>query len=294
MIYHIERFSSLGSTNEYLKQLAESGAPEGTVVIAREQTAGRGRFGRRWLSPKGGAWFSLLLRPPIPVEQAGCIAILIAVSLARALREGWGVPVGVKWPNDLYVPHPRPPAPSPLTSPPAPPRHGEGSSPFPLREGGRGVRSGEGMGVRVGGPQAGVRYQKLGGILIELSTNAAQIEWLVAGIGVNVNNELPTGARVLPTSLARELGHPVPLEEFFERALAAIAQDYERFLSEGFEFVRQRWQELSVLPPRVLVKTDSGEVAAEVLGLSQSGKLVVRTGESVRELAAEEVTLCPP
>ncbi len=258
MIYHIERFSSLGSTNDYLKQLAESGAPEGTVVIAREQTAGRGRFGRRWLSPKGGAWFSLLLRPPIVVEQAGCISVLIAVSLARALREGWGVPVGVKWPNDLYVPHPR-----------------------PLSVDGE------------GGPQAGMRYQKLGGILIELSTNAVQIEWLVAGIGININNEPPAETRVPATSLACELGHPVPLEDFFDRALAAIAQDYERFLSEGFEFVRQRWQELSVLPPRMLVKTNSGEIAAEVLGLAPSGRLIVRTDEGVRELNSEEVTLCP-
>ena len=251
----ISIFDQLGSTNDYLKQLAESGAPEGTVVIARAQTAGRGRFGRRWLSPKGGAWFSLLLRPPIPVEQAGCISILIAVSLARALREHWGVPVGVKWPNDLYVPHPHP-----LSV------------------------DGEGW------PQAGVRYQKLGGILIELSTNAAQIEWLIAGIGINVNNEPPARG----TSLARELGHPVPLEDFLERALTALAHDYERFLSEGFAFVHAHWQRLSVLPPRVLVRTGSGEIAAEVLGLSQSGKLVVRTGESVRELAAEEVTLCPP
>jgi BirA family biotin operon repressor/biotin-[acetyl-CoA-carboxylase] ligase len=258
MRIQVQLFEVLPSTNEYLKELARSGAPEGTVVIAWEQTQGKGRLGRRWLSPKGGAWLSLLLRPPIPAEQAGCIAILIAVSLARALREGWGVPVGVKWPNDLYVPHPHP-----LSV------------------------NGEGW------PQAGVRYQKLGGILIELSTNAAQIDWLIAGIGINVNNELPAEARVPPTSLARELGHPVPLEEFLDRALAAIAHDYERFLSEGFEFVRQRWQELSVLPPRVLVRTSSGEIAAEVLGLSQSGKLVVRTGESVRELATEEVTLCP-
>ncbi|MCL6642888.1 MAG: biotin--[acetyl-CoA-carboxylase] ligase, partial [Candidatus Bipolaricaulota bacterium] len=248
----ISVFDQLGSTNDYLKQLAESGAPEGTVVIAREQTAGRGRLGRSWLSPQGGAWFSLLLRPPIPVEQAGCISVLIAISLARALREHWGVPVGVKWPNDLYVPHPQPLYLS-----------------LPLSACGEGT--GE-VGVREGGPQAGVRYQKLGGILIELSTNAAQIEWLVAGIGININNQLPAG--VPATSLARELGHPVPLEDFFERALTALAHDYERFLSEGFAFVHAHWQRLSVLPPRILVKTNSGEIAAEVLGLAPSGRLI--------------------
>jgi BirA family biotin operon repressor/biotin-[acetyl-CoA-carboxylase] ligase len=236
----IQICDALPSTNDRLKDLAQWGAPEGTVIIAKEQTSGKGRLGRRWDSPRGGAWFSLLLRPPISVEQAGCIAILIAVSLARALREGWGMPVGVKWPNDLYV-----------------------------------------------------RGKKLGGVLIELSSRLDKIEWLVVGIGVNVNNALPTEARVPPTSLACELGRPVPLEEFFERALAAIAHDYERFLSEGFEFVRQRWQGLSVLPPRISVRTSTEEISAQVLGLAPSGRLIVRTDEGLRELKSEEVTLCP-
>ena len=240
MRIQIHTFQVLPSTNDYLRERAREGAPEGTVIIAREQTSGKGRWGRHWDSPRGGAWFSLLLRPPIPLEQAGCIAILIAVSLARALREGWGVPVDVKWPNDLYV-----------------------------------------------------RGKKLGGVLIELGSSQGKIDWLVAGIGINVNNELPAEARVPATSLACELGRPVPLEEFFEGALAAIAQDYERFLCEGFEFIRQRWQELSVLPPRIIFRTNVGEIAAEVLGLAPSGRLIVRTDEGLRELGSEEVTLCP-
>ncbi|MCX8104137.1 MAG: biotin--[acetyl-CoA-carboxylase] ligase, partial [Candidatus Bipolaricaulota bacterium] len=245
MIYHVERFDSLSSTNDYLKQLAESGAPEGTVVIAEEQTAGKGRVGRSWTSPKGGAWFSVLLKPPIPVEQAGCISLVIAVSLARALRERWGVPAGVKWPNDLYVSH-----------------------------------------------------KKLGGILIELCSQAQKIEWLVAGVGINVNNEPPANTRVPATSLARELGRTLSLEEFFDVALDVIAQDYERFLTEGFEFVRQQWEKLSILGEHVIVCSPLalGEGPGErsqVLGLSESGKLIVRVGESIRELSAEEVTLVP-
>lgn len=239
MIYHIERFQTLSSTNEYLKRLAKSGAPEGTVIIAEEQTAGRGRLGRSWASPKGGAWFSVLLRPPIPVEQAGCISILIAVSLAKALRERWGVLVGVKWPNDLYV-----------------------------------------------------NNKKLGGILVELSSQGQQIEWLIVGIGINVNNELPHETRVPATSLSCELGRTLALEEFFEVALEALARDYERFLSEGFEFVREAWLTLSALPQRVGVLTGTERFEAEVLGLAESGRLIVRTAEHVCELASEEVTVC--
>lgn len=239
MTFQIYTAESLGSTNDYLTELAQTGAPEGTVVIAKEQTAGKGRLGRRWASPPGGAWLSMLLRPSITVDQAGCIAILVAVSLAQAIRGRWAVPVRVKWPNDLYV-----------------------------------------------------RERKLGGILVELSSQAHSIEWLVAGIGVNVNNELPKETRVPATSLAHELGRPIPLEEFFDVALEAIARDYQKFLTEGFEFVRERWAELSVLGRRALVLGEKAHTV-EVLGLSQSGKLIVRTDEGVRELVSEEVMLCP-
>lgn len=265
MIYQIERFSVLSSTNDYLKQRAESGAAEGTVVIAREQTAGKGRLGRSWASPPGGAWFSLLLRPRISVEQAGCISVLVAVSLAQALRERWGVPVGVKWPNDLYVIRPNPLSPS---------LKGRGVSPPAL-------------GV-------GERFAKLGGILIELSSQGSQIQWLIVGIGINVNNTLPEETRVPATSLARELGREISLDEFFEVALAALARGYERFLAEGFDFVREEWQRMSVLPKSLSVVTGAQRQEAEVLGLSESGKLIVRILERVRELSSEEVTLCLP
>lgn len=232
-------FESLSSTNDYLKELAQSGAPEGTVVIAKEQTTGRGRLRRSWESPRGGAWLSILLKPPIAPDRAGCIAILLAVVLAEAIRERWGLSVGVKWPNDLYL-----------------------------------------------------SKQKLGGILIELSTNATQIEWLIAGIGINVNNELPRETRVPATSLARELGKKISLEEFFGTTLEAIARGYEKFLAEGFAFVRQRWADLSVLGQRVDLSSGTELLEAEVLGLSESGKLIVRTAQGgVREVTSEEVSI---
>lgn len=93
----------VGSTNDVLRELAESEAPEGTVVIAESQTAGRGRFGRSWQSPQGGAWFSILLRPPISATSAGCVSVLLAVAIAQSLRGWLQLPVGVKWPNDLFL-----------------------------------------------------------------------------------------------------------------------------------------------------------------------------------------------
>ncbi len=89
------------STNDLLRELAERGAPEGTVVVAREQSAGRGRRGRAWLSPPGGLWLSLLLRPPDPAD--GRIALAAAVGTAEGIRKVCGATVGLKWPNDLML-----------------------------------------------------------------------------------------------------------------------------------------------------------------------------------------------
>ncbi|MGQ9778925.1 MAG: biotin--[acetyl-CoA-carboxylase] ligase [Bacillota bacterium] len=94
---------STGSTNDEAKRLAAAGWPEGTLVAAEEQTAGRGRLGRSWHSPPGGLWFSLILRPGLPLSELGPLAILAAVAMRRAILEETGLGVLVKWPNDLVI-----------------------------------------------------------------------------------------------------------------------------------------------------------------------------------------------
>lgn len=94
-----------GSTNNVALRLAEKGAPQGTVVLADTQSAGRGRRGRPWHSiPGKGIYFSLLLRPPgISPAEAAPATLAAAASAARLLRALTGVQVLIKWPNDLLV-----------------------------------------------------------------------------------------------------------------------------------------------------------------------------------------------
>lgn len=100
-IYYSE---SLPSTNDRAKDLARQGEPEGTIVVADEQTGGRGRLGRSWLSPKGkGLWFSVVFRPPVNPSRASQLTILAAVALAGAIMDRTGLQVGIKWPNDLLL-----------------------------------------------------------------------------------------------------------------------------------------------------------------------------------------------
>jgi BirA family transcriptional regulator, biotin operon repressor / biotin---[acetyl-CoA-carboxylase] ligase len=98
----VDLHEEIGSTQERARGLARAGAPHGTLVISKVQTGGRGRLGRRWLSPAGGLWVSLVLRPGIPTRLAARTTQTAAVGVAKALR-GFGVEARIKWPNDLLV-----------------------------------------------------------------------------------------------------------------------------------------------------------------------------------------------
>lgn len=98
-----EVFPELPSTNALLRQRAEEGAPEGTLLVAEQQTAGRGRFGRAFFSPSGGGiYMSLLLRPKFSAQDALCITTCAAVAVCRALEKHCGVSADIKWVNDVF------------------------------------------------------------------------------------------------------------------------------------------------------------------------------------------------
>ncbi|MDY4487883.1 MAG: biotin--[acetyl-CoA-carboxylase] ligase [Candidatus Limivicinus sp.] len=108
-LYGIERqapvfFQNLvDSTNTRIKQLAAQGAPDGTVYIAAAQSAGRGRKGRTFLSPPGGLYLSMLLRPGCSAEEALSITPMAAVAACRAVKQVCGLLCGIKWPNDVVL-----------------------------------------------------------------------------------------------------------------------------------------------------------------------------------------------
>ncbi len=101
---NIKVLQTVGSTNDYLKKLGSEGAPAGTVVIAREQTAGKGRLGRVWQSKKDeNVSFSLLLRPDLPVSEIGSITPLSGLAMCRAINDFCMLDSRIKWPNDIIV-----------------------------------------------------------------------------------------------------------------------------------------------------------------------------------------------
>ena len=168
-----------GSTNADLLARAVAGQPEGAVLVAEEQNAGRGRLGRTWVSPPRAALtFSVLLRPAaVPRALLGWLPLLAGVAVAAAVRDVAAVDAQLKWPNDVLA----------------------GQAGVPA--GGSGPAAAGGQGSRVVPPG------KIGGILAEAAGDA-----VVIGIGVNVSTgpgELPPpGPGALPATSLRLEGSP--------------------------------------------------------------------------------------
>lgn len=100
----LEYHDSLGSTNVRAKILAEEGAPEGMLVVADAQTAGRGRRGRSWTSPAGkNLYFTILLRPNFIPDKASMLTLLMALAVQEAIEEICGCGTQIKWPNDIIL-----------------------------------------------------------------------------------------------------------------------------------------------------------------------------------------------
>jgi len=99
----IRYFAEISSTMDAARELAKKGAQEGTIVIAEVQTGGRGRLSRQWLSPKGGIYFTLILRPKISPAYAPRVNLMAAVAVAATSRKLFGLKAEVKWPNDVFI-----------------------------------------------------------------------------------------------------------------------------------------------------------------------------------------------
>jgi BirA family biotin operon repressor/biotin-[acetyl-CoA-carboxylase] ligase len=237
-----------GSTNADLLARALAGAPEGLVLAADEQSAGRGRLGRTWVSPPRAALtFSLLVRPAVPPARRGWLPLLAGVAVASAVTAVTGVPTQLKWPNDVLAA----PAPAPAAS---------------------------------AGPSvsAGLSAAKLAGILAEAAGDA-----VVVGVGLNVSTEpgelpLPGPGALAATSL--RIAGATALDR--EPLLAAILAGFERWYLAwrradgdpgrcGLRAEYTRWS--GTIGRRVRVELPGGQVLSGLaVGVEEDGRLLVR------------------
>jgi BirA family biotin operon repressor/biotin-[acetyl-CoA-carboxylase] ligase len=101
--WRISKYLEVTSTNDIAKKIASEGAREGAVIVAQRQTGGRGRSGKEWLSPVGGLWFSIILRPAISPQEINLLTFLASVSVCNIINERVRTRSLIKWPNDILI-----------------------------------------------------------------------------------------------------------------------------------------------------------------------------------------------
>ncbi|MGH9375543.1 MAG: biotin--[acetyl-CoA-carboxylase] ligase [Terriglobia bacterium] len=234
-------YFTVGSTNTEAMNLAARGAAHGTVVVAEEQTAGRGRFGRAWYSEKSaGIYASIILRPAIAPAQAPVLALAVGLAAQQAIEAAAGMEPDLRWPNDL------------------------------LLDG-----------------------KKLGGILTEMSAEIDRVHAVVAGIGLNVNQqELPPELALIATSLRIETGKRFSRLALLASLLKQMEIFYDLLIEAGSEAVARRWEASSSFAQgkRVRVRRGGSEAVGITAGLDVTGALRVRFDDGRTEaLVAGEV-----
>jgi BirA family biotin operon repressor/biotin-[acetyl-CoA-carboxylase] ligase len=244
---HLQRTDS---TNERARELALAGAPHGTLITAAEQTAGRGRQGRRWSAPAGSAvLMSLLLRWPISDRPPELLPLMAAIAVCDAAGEH----ALIKWPNDIVVD--------------AGEMAGAGSA------GNETIASNEGT----AGRDDGASLAKLAGILVEARPQQC---WAVLGIGLNVAvrlQDLPTELRPGGTQLpgagsglpAATLGlTPTDVEPILARLIEAL----EQRLAEDAATTLAAWRARDALRDRKVVWSGG---SGRANGIDGTGRLIV-------------------
>lgn len=241
------------STNDVAKARALEGAPEGTIVVAEEQTAGRGRLDRRWLAPpRTSLLFSLLFRPALEIAQAGRLTMVCSMAAADGIAQTTELGVALKWPNDLIV-------------------HST---------------------VGVSDPDK-TEWRKLGGVLTESSVANGDLDFVVVGIGINVN--VPRGDLEAldpkATSILAEAGQRIERTKLLVAVLRAVDARY-RSLRRGDDPHGEWSRRLATLGQRVRVTTPDGTPTGVAEGVDEDGALLLRRDDgSLRRLLAGDVSL---
>jgi len=227
-------YKKVDSTNDVAYNLAENGIAEGTVVLAEEQAKGKGRHGRKWVSPpKSGIYMSCVLRPEIAPNEIPVITLMAAVAVAKAVRKTTGLQAMIKWPNDILV-------------------------------------SG----------------RKICGILTEMKAEQDSVDFIILGIGLNVN----ASARSLPeggTSVKEELKaanniKTVSRTEMAKSIIRSLEAEYSLLKKGGSERIIAEWKSMSAMPgSRIRVVLPNAELEGVAHDIDPDGSLVLRLDSGI-------------
>lgn len=235
---------SVDSTNKLAKNLAYNGAADGTVVVAEEQTGGKGRLERNFFSPKGKSiLFSVILRPNCLPKDAPKFTLMAAVAVANAMTR-FNLPAQIKWPNDIMY-----------------------------------------------------NGRKVVGILTEMSAQIEKVNYIIVGIGINVNiapNDFPPDIKKIAASLAEINGGEISRVDFFRAVLEELDKLYILISTEGFEKIFAQWRKFNITLGKSVkvISADTGESFNGVAeDIDADGALIVSTENGRQTLYAGDVSI---
>ncbi|WP_432404901.1 biotin--[acetyl-CoA-carboxylase] ligase [Wukongibacter sp. M2B1] len=236
-IYYLQQ---VDSTNNYVKKLALEGAVEGTIVIGEQQTGGRGRLGRHWVSPPGTSiYMSMLLRPLIHPNEAAKITEITAAAVANAIDNVTGLKAGIKWPNDIILDN-----------------------------------------------------KKVCGILTEMNAELNNINYVIVGIGVNVNiDEFSDGISNIATSIKRVLGAEASRKDIVINIVKEFEKLYYDFINTGslINTVDICKAKSVTLGRTVRIINKNETIIAKAIDITENGELVIKKddGEIINVISGE-------
>jgi BirA family biotin operon repressor/biotin-[acetyl-CoA-carboxylase] ligase len=241
--YTILRYDTVSSTNEVAKEIAKKSVEERIVIVAEEQTMGKGRLNRQWISPRGGLWLSIVMRPQISPKEAVKLNFMTSSAVARTIQGMFGLRTEVKWPNDVLV-----------------------------------------------------NGRKICGILTESNNKGDGVDFVVVGIGANVNVDLeafPKGLRDSVTSLKYELGYGVDRKSLTTSLLQNFEDRYRRLQQGLWNGLLYEWKSLATfLGEQVEVDSFEEVFVGEAWDVDDDGALIIRFDNGVlRKIVAADVTL---
>lgn len=237
---NIHFFKEVDSTNDVARELAMEGAEEGTIVVAESQRSGKGRRGKKWISPSGGVWMTIILRPDIEPVKAPQLTLVTGVAVAETLDQECGLNIGIKWPNDILI--------------------GD---------------------------------KKVSGILTEVETKKREVEFVLVGIGIDLNMDVsifPPNLRGGATSLKAELEREIQGAELVQRFLQRFEALYNQFNDGEFRKILTQWRKLSsTIGTYVEVHKKGRTVYGEAVGVNKDGKLILELDDgTLRKVVSGE------
>lgn len=245
--FSLHLFETVSSTNQVLWDLLSVKFEQGCVVIATQQTSGRGQWGRQWISNQGGLYLSVAIKPQMEIANSYQLTLATAWGIAKQLRSH-GIPVGIKWPNDLVL------IPTSISN------VNKISHLVP-----NGVFHAN---------DTRHNYKKLGGILTETKVNKGEITQAVIGVGINWANPVPDTGINLETWQADQYSRPISsLEMLTSTVLLGIDSAMICLFQEEADTLLSRYLELFInIGDQVCVN----DLTGTVIGVNHTGELCVR------------------